>query len=150
MGNNRNAVSPGRMEWADVNSGSTVYVRDTNQYFNTPDTYVDKYGVTRDRWKSIPASALRSLVDLYTGGSTRNNRDAKGKFDADKQYMAVDDLFKQYMELEGIGIKTATLLCIAIKNESGSWRWAVFTICYTTTLAWLSSMLVYQVGSLFM
>lgn len=117
MGNNRNAVSPGRMEWADVNSGSTVYVRDTNQYFNTPDTYVDKYGVTRDRWKSIPASALRSLVDLYTGGSTRNNRDAKGKFDADKQYMAVDDLFKQYMELEGIGIKTATLLCIAIKNE---------------------------------
>ena len=40
--------------------------------------------------------------------------------------------------------------CIAIKNESGSWRWAVFTICYTTTLAWLSSMLVYQVGSLFM
>lgn len=118
MGNNtRNAVSPGLMEWADVNSGSTVYVRDTNKYFNTPDTYVDKYGVTRDRWKSIPASALRSLVEFYTGGSTKSNRDAKGGFDADKKYMAVNDLFRKYMEFEGIGIKTATLLCIAIKNE---------------------------------
>lgn len=117
MGNNRNAVSPGRMEWADVNSGATVYVRDTNQYFNTPDTYVDKFGVTRERWKSIPASALRSLVNLYTGGSTRNNRESKSGFDSDKKYMSADALFKQYMALEGIGIKTATLLCIAIKNE---------------------------------
>ena len=39
--------------------------------------------------------------------------------------------------------------CISIKNESGHWRWALFTIAYTTTLAWISSMLVYQIGSLF-
>ena len=39
--------------------------------------------------------------------------------------------------------------CIAIKNESGKWKWSLFTICYTTGLAWLMSMLVYQVGSLF-
>ena len=38
--------------------------------------------------------------------------------------------------------------CIAIKNESGKWKWALFTIVYTTTLAWLMSTLVYQVGSL--
>ncbi|WP_462356641.1 ferrous iron transport protein B, partial [Phocaeicola coprocola] len=25
----------------------------------------------------------------------------------------------------------------AIKNESGSWKWAAFTICYTTLLAWI-------------
>ena len=25
----------------------------------------------------------------------------------------------------------------AIKNESGSWKWAAFTICYTTLLAWV-------------
>ena len=39
--------------------------------------------------------------------------------------------------------------CIAIKNESGKWKWSFFTICYTTSLAWLMSMLVYQIGSLF-
>lgn len=38
--------------------------------------------------------------------------------------------------------------CIGIKNESGKWIWAGFTILYTTFLAWTTSMLVYQVGSL--
>ena len=37
----------------------------------------------------------------------------------------------------------------AIKNESGSWKWAAFTICYTTLLAWGVALLVHQVGSLF-
>ncbi len=36
----------------------------------------------------------------------------------------------------------------AIKNESGTWKWAVFTILYTTTLAWFLSFLVYQAGNL--
>ncbi len=39
--------------------------------------------------------------------------------------------------------------CIGIKNESGKWRWAGFTALYTTLLAWLTSMLAYQLGSLF-
>lgn len=37
----------------------------------------------------------------------------------------------------------------AIKKESGSWKWALFTIGYTTGLAWLISFLVFQIGSLF-
>jgi ferrous iron transport protein B len=36
----------------------------------------------------------------------------------------------------------------AIKNESGSWKWAVFVVCYTTALAWIVSFLVYQFGSM--
>lgn len=35
----------------------------------------------------------------------------------------------------------------AIKRESGNWRWAVFTVVYTTTIAWLLSFSVYQVGT---
>lgn len=37
---------------------------------------------------------------------------------------------------------------VSIKNESGKWRWAFFTIIYTTSLAWLSSFIIYQIGSL--
>ena len=37
----------------------------------------------------------------------------------------------------------------AIKNESGSWKWAAFAACYTTALAWLVSFAVYQIGRLF-
>jgi ferrous iron transport protein B len=36
----------------------------------------------------------------------------------------------------------------AIKNESGSWKWALLTIAYTTTLAWIVSFAVYQIGLL--
>jgi ferrous iron transport protein B len=34
----------------------------------------------------------------------------------------------------------------AIKRESGSWKWAAFTVFYTTGIAWLLSFTVYQVG----
>ena len=36
----------------------------------------------------------------------------------------------------------------AIKNETGSWRWALFAACYTTVVAWIASALVYQIGGL--
>ncbi len=37
----------------------------------------------------------------------------------------------------------------AISKESGSWKWALFTMLYTTGLAWLVSFMVYQIGSMF-
>jgi ferrous iron transport protein B len=37
---------------------------------------------------------------------------------------------------------------VAIKNETGSWKWAVTSAVYTTAVAWLVSAMVYQVGSL--
>ena len=68
---------------------------------------------------------------------------------------------RQQMFADGITPLTAycyllfTLLyfpCIAtiaaIKNETGSWRWAIFAACYTTAVAWLVSALVSQVGQL--
>lgn len=36
----------------------------------------------------------------------------------------------------------------AIKQESGSWKWAAFAGIYTTALAWIVSFCVYQIGSL--
>ncbi len=36
----------------------------------------------------------------------------------------------------------------AIKRESGSWRWAIFTLVYMNTLAYLAALLVYQGGRL--
>jgi ferrous iron transport protein B len=37
----------------------------------------------------------------------------------------------------------------AIKNESGKMKWALFTMFYTTALAWLLAFAVYQIGSIF-
>ncbi len=36
----------------------------------------------------------------------------------------------------------------AIKKESGKWRWATFTAIYTTALAYVLSLAVYQIGTL--
>jgi ferrous iron transport protein B len=38
----------------------------------------------------------------------------------------------------------------AIKNETGSWKWALFVIIYTTALAWIVSFAVFQTGRLFL
>ncbi|HEX2393699.1 MAG TPA: ferrous iron transport protein B, partial [Bacteroidales bacterium] len=37
----------------------------------------------------------------------------------------------------------------AIFNETGSWKWSVFSIIMTTGIAWLLSFVVYQTGMIF-
>lgn len=37
---------------------------------------------------------------------------------------------------------------VAIKGESGKWKWALFVVAYTVSLAWIVSFAVYQIGSL--
>lgn len=37
----------------------------------------------------------------------------------------------------------------AIRQEAGSWKWAVFAATYTTVLAWIMSFAVHQLGGLF-
>ena len=36
----------------------------------------------------------------------------------------------------------------AIKGETGKWKWALFTIAYTTALAWVVTFAVYRIGLL--
>ena len=38
---------------------------------------------------------------------------------------------------------------IAIKQETGSWKWALFAATYTTVLAWIVSFAIYRIGGLF-
>jgi len=35
----------------------------------------------------------------------------------------------------------------AVKRETGSWRWALFMMSYTTALAWILAFAVYQIGN---
>ncbi len=37
----------------------------------------------------------------------------------------------------------------AIKKEAGHWKWAAFAVLYTTGLAYLVSLLIYQIGNVF-
>ena len=60
-----------------------------------------------------------------------------------------------YTPLVGFNFMVFVLLCfpciatlIAIKNESGSWKWAIFQAIYSTALAWIVCFLIYQIGSI--
>ena len=62
---------------------------------------------------------------------------------------------KLFSPLAGISYLLFILIympCVAVvatvSRESGSWKWALFLITYTTMLAWLLSFAVFQIGSL--
>lgn len=39
---------------------------------------------------------------------------------------------------------------VAIKNESGGWKWAIVTAVYTIVLAWVAAFITFQLASLFL
>jgi ferrous iron transport protein B len=39
---------------------------------------------------------------------------------------------------------------VAIKNESGGWKWAIITAVYTILLAWVAAFITFRVASLFL
>ncbi len=38
---------------------------------------------------------------------------------------------------------------VVMKKETGSWKWSLFSIGYSFTIAWIIAFLIYQIGSLF-
>ena len=62
---------------------------------------------------------------------------------------------KVFTPLVALGFMLFVLIyfpCIAVITAIGresNWKWAVFTMFYTTALAWLVSFLTYQIGSIF-
>ena len=39
---------------------------------------------------------------------------------------------------------------VAIKNESGGWKWAIITAVYTIVLAWVAAFITFRIASLFL
>lgn len=39
---------------------------------------------------------------------------------------------------------------IAIRNESGGWKWAILTAVYTIVLAWVAAFITFNVAGLFL
>ena len=100
--------------------------------------------------KEIVASTMGVL---YTG-------DEEVADDSDSASAEQYPVLREKMEREGVTPLVAfcfllfVLLyfpCIAtiaaIKNETGSWRWALFAASYTTAVAWVVSAIVYQIFS---
>lgn len=99
----------------------------------------------------LPAKevVVSTLSVLYTGDDESDNLGEAMLNQRD------DDGNPLYSPLIGFNFMVFVLLCfpciatlIAIKNESGSWKWAGFQALYSTTLAWVVCFLIYQIGSI--
>ncbi len=115
--------------------------------------------------KEIVASTMGVLYADEENWTDHNMRVVNGKTSVDSQpgkQQAKYSNLKQKMEADGITplIAFSYLLFVliyfpclatiaAVKNETGSWKWAIFSACYTTGLAWVVSALCYQTGRLF-
>ena len=95
---------------------------------------------------------VASTMGVLYGDQTDDHSEGATKYDKMRSHMEADGL----TPLTAFCFLLFTLLyfpclatIVAIKNESGSWRWALFAAVYTTGLAWIVSAAVYQIGSLF-
>jgi ferrous iron transport protein B len=103
--------------------------------------------------KEIVASTMGVL---YSGDDSFGDDDTfvedTSKYTRLRQLMAADNItpVTAYAYLLFILLYFPCLATIvAIKNETGHWRWALFAAIYTTVVAWVVSAVVAQVGELF-
>ena len=97
--------------------------------------------------KEVVASTMGVLYS--TGAELSDRSDQSDKSD-------LSDLIRNNMTpLSALSMLLFLLLympcvstIVAIKNESGKWKWALFTVAYTIILAWVVSTAFYQLGSL--
>ncbi|MDH6354540.1 ferrous iron transport protein B [Dysgonomonas sp. PH5-45] len=94
---------------------------------------------------------VSTLGVLYTGDS-EDQKSLEVRLANDTQ----PDGTKSFSLIVVVSFLLFTLIympCIAtvaaIKEESRTWKWALFSVAYSTGVAWLVSFLVYQIGSLF-
>ena len=101
--------------------------------------------------KEIMASTISILYSSEADGSAGEDTRVS-EYVHLRQQMTADNI----TPLTAISFLVFILLyfpCIAtiaaIKGETGSWKWTLFAMAYTTALAWITSAAVFQVGILF-
>ena len=116
-------------------------------------------------WKldvSLIAGVGAKEIVASTIGVLYSGDDSFGEDDTFSEDNEKYSRLRQLMAAEGITSLTAyayllfVLLyfpclatIVAIKNETGTWRWAVIAALYTTAVAWVTSALFCQIGLLF-
>ncbi|MDE5948449.1 MAG: ferrous iron transport protein B, partial [Prevotella sp.] len=102
--------------------------------------------------KEIVASTLGVLYSGDDSVADDTVEDTGSKYSALYQKMSADGITPliAFCYLLFVLIYFPCIATIAaIKNESGSWSWALFAAGYTTILAWGVSAAVYQIGRMF-
>ncbi|MDR1699374.1 MAG: ferrous iron transport protein B [Prevotellaceae bacterium] len=95
---------------------------------------------------------VSTLNIIYTGEDTGGNENLLIKRMKADAYEDGKPVFTPLVALSLILFVLLYFPCVAaitaVKNETGSWRWAFFVMGYTLALAWTVSFIVFQTGRL--
>lgn len=96
---------------------------------------------------------VSTLGVLYTGSADEDTQHSLRERLLDARNPDGSQVFSPIVVISLLLFVLIYFPCIAtiaaIKEESGSWKWGIFSIVYTTSLAWIVSFLVFQIGSMF-
>lgn len=92
--------------------------------------------------KEIVVSTLSILHSNEEGDDLTEKLVNSGSFELNGSHKLKSLSFLMFILLYLPCIATVT----AIKNESGSWKWALFSIIFTTSAAWIVSFAVFNIG----
>lgn len=102
--------------------------------------------------KEVVVSTMGVLYQVGT-----DDKDNQGLIQKLKGNDSIEKTAGTYSPLSALSFMIFILIyspCVAvvaaIGKESGSWKWALFSVVFTTVLAWISAFLVFQTGSLIM
>ena len=144
---------------SEVNKEKSIY-HQTNSYIGSIGRFIEPvmkplgfdWKISISLLTAMPAKeiAVSTLSVLYTG-----DKDGQGTLKDRIRNDVQSDGSRTFSSITVISFLLFVLIyfpCIAtitaIKEESGSWKWGLFSIFYSTTLAWLVSFVVYQFGRL--
>ena len=104
----------------------------------------------------LAGTAAKEVVASTMGVLYASGEDEAAVMEGDEGSIRVSQLVRGHMTpLSAASMLIFVLLympCIstivAIRNESGKWRWALLTVLYTTVLAWVASTGFYQIAML--
>ncbi|MGE4585930.1 MAG: ferrous iron transport protein B [Mangrovibacterium sp.] len=116
-----------------------------------------KIGVSILTGMAAKEIVVSSMGVLYQAGADANDNTAplKQKLQEQTFTSGARSGQKVFSPLVAFGLMVFVLIyfpCIAVVaaiRKEANWKWAAFTSVYTTILAWLAALAIYQIGSIF-
>lgn len=123
----------------------------------SPLGYDWKMGVSLLTGLAAKEIVISTMAVLYQADNKvdANNETLKHKVKEQLHYVGPLKGQRVFTPLVSIGFMLFILIyfpCVAVIaaiRKEGNWGWAIFTMVYTTALAWFVAFLVYQIGSMF-
>jgi ferrous iron transport protein B len=141
-----------------INAGTIIFLASVilwfalNYNFAGPSTFINSFGASIGK-AVAPIFAPLGFGDWRAALTLISGAVAKEIVVANINILFGDNLTQIFSPLSAYSFMTFVLLyipCVAtigtIKRETNSWKWMFFSIFYQLIVAWIVSMLIYQIG----